>query len=197
MFLLPTVRTRKGPQCYTCGGMRSRKAEPLDGAKLLEYALRTLSRQAMSIADLRTRLCRRAAEPADVDAVIERLKEPGFLNDGRFAESYAAARLENQGFGPMRVMQDLRRKRVASEVAQTAVNQTFEGTDETVLARQYIERKFRGKDLPVFLAEAKNLAAAYRRLRTAGFSSSATVRVLKQYAAAADQIEETDEAAEE
>lgn len=169
----------------------------MDGAKLLEYALRTLSRQAMSIADLRTRLCRRAAEPADVDAVIERLKEPGFLNDGRFAESYAAARLENQGFGPMRVMQDLRRKRVASEVAQTAVNQTFEGTDETVLARQYIERKFRGKDLPVFLAEAKNLAAAYRRLRTAGFSSSATVRVLKQYAAAADQIEETDEAAEE
>lgn len=145
----------------------------------------------MSAGDLRTRLRRRAADPSDVDAVIEQLKEPGFVNDHRFAESYAAARLENQGFGRMRVLRDLRQHRIASDLAESVVEKTFEGSDETELVRQYLERKYRGKNLAEFLSEEKNLMSAYRRLRTAGFSGGSSIRVLKQYAAAADQLEES------
>jgi regulatory protein len=171
--------------------------KPLDRKGLMEYALRALSQRAMSAADLRMRLLRRAADAGDVDTVIEQLKEPGFVNDNRFAESYAAARLENQGFGRMRVLRDLRQRRVSTEVAESAVARTFDGTDEVELIRQYLERKYRGKRLPEFLSEEKNLLSAYRRLRTAGFGGAAAIRVLKQYAAAADQLEEMDEAAED
>lgn len=156
----------------------------------MEYALRALSQRAMSAGDLRTRLRSRAADPSDVDAVIEQLKEPGFVNDPRFAESYAAARLENQGFGRMRVLRDLRQHRISADLAKKVVEKTFEGSDENALVRQYLERKYRGKNLAEFLSEQKNLLSAYRRLRTAGFGGGASIRVLKQYAAAADQLEE-------
>jgi regulatory protein len=163
--------------------MPRRNPTPLDSQALWEYALRTLSSRAMSTGDLRARLRRRAAEPADIEGVIQRLNESGLLNDQRFADSYATARLENQGFGKMRVLRDLRQRRVASSVADQAIHQAYQDTDEPALIEQYLARKYRGKDLSVFLSEDKNLMSAYRRLRAAGFSSGPAINVLKRYAA--------------
>jgi regulatory protein len=168
--------------------MARRLPTPLDSKALLEYALRTLSSRAISTGDLRARLRRRAAQPSDVDTVIEKLNESGLLNDQRFADSYAAARLENQGFGKMRVLRDLRQRRVASSVADQAIQQTYQDTDEHSLIEQYLARKYRGKDLPAFLSEDKNLMSAYRRLRTAGFSSGPAISVLKRYASRSDEL---------
>jgi regulatory protein len=50
------------------------------------------------------------------------------------------------------------------------------------LIEDFLKRKYRGKQLGAFLAEEKNLAGAYRRLRYAGFSSGASIRVLKRFA---------------
>ena len=173
--------------------MPARKAQPLDGPELLNYALHALAGRAMSAGELRTRLHRRAATPSDVDEVLAKLKEAGYLDDRRFAESFAAARRDNQGFGRMRVLQDLRSRRVSGTVAGSAVDQAFEGTDETAMIEQYLARKYRSINLPEYLAEEKHLASAYRRLRTAGFSSGASIRVLKRYAARAGEIEEDEE----
>lgn len=173
--------------------MVRRKSEPLDGKALLEYALRALSMRAMSVSELTVRLQRRAGQPADVEGVIEKLKKAGYLNDQRFAASYASARLENQGFGRMRVLRDLRQRRVAGEVAAQAVATTFEGTDEVALIEQYLARKYRGKVLPKFLSEDKNLVSAFRRLRGAGFSPGASIQVLKRYSAQAEALDGMDE----
>jgi regulatory protein len=124
------------------------------------------------------------------------LKDSGLLNDQRFADSYAAARLENQGFGKMRVLRDLRQRRVTANVAEQAVQQVFQDTDEVQLVEQYLARKFRGKDLPAHFSEPKNVMSAFRRLRNAGFSSGAAIRVLKRYAAQADELAESEDAAE-
>ncbi len=172
--------------------MARSRSEPLDRAALTNYALKTLTGHAMSAAELRARLARRAADPADVDPVLTKLHEGGLLDDRKFAESYAASRLENQGFGRSRVLSDLRRRRVASQAASEAVNVTFEGTEETALIERFLERKYRGKNLAQFLGEDKNLAAAYRRLRVAGFTAGASIRTLKRYAARADELEETE-----
>jgi regulatory protein len=117
------------------------------------------------------------------------------LDDRRFAESYAAARLENQGLGKMRVLRDLRQRRVAPKLAEQVTEQTYEKTNETELIEQFLKRKYRGKKLGVFLAEEKNLAAAYRRLRYAGFSAGASIRVLKRYASQPEVLDtlESDE----
>ncbi len=178
---------------------RLRKPRPLDGPELLDYALKTLGGRALTSAELRTRLSRRAAEPADVGEVMAKLGEAGFLNDARFAESYAAARRDNQGFGKLRVLRDLRTRRVPSAIAGKAVEQAFEEADETGMIEAFLARKYRAKDLRVFLSEEKNLASAFRRLRTAGFAAAPSIRVLKRYAARADELEDPpeDDAGEE
>jgi len=169
--------------------MHGRKTKLLNGPELLDHALRALSGRAMSTGDLRTKLQRRAATPADVDEVLAKLKDARYLDDARFAEAFAAARRDNQGFGRLRVLQDLRTRRVGGTVAGKAVETAFEGTDETAMVEEYLARKYRAVDLPAFLSVEKNLASAYRRLRGAGFDSSTSIRVLKRYAARADELE--------
>jgi len=155
----------------------------------MAYALRTLGARAHSSGELRQKLVRRAERPSDVDAVLSRLKESGYVDDRRYAESYASARLENEGHGRMRVLRDLRQRRIAPALAEKTVERTFKETDEVELIEAYLSRKFRGKDLASWLSEDKNLMAAYRRLRYAGFSGGNSIRVLKRYTQQADQLE--------
>jgi len=169
-----------------------RKPKLLDQEKLFRAALRALGGRAYSTGELREKLRRRAERAEDVDHVLAKLKDAGYLNDRRFAESYAAARLENQGFGKMRVLRDLRQHRVAPKLAEQVTEKTFEETNETDLIEAFLQRKYRGKQLGAFLAEEKNLAAAFRRLRYAGFSSGASIRVLKRYASQADELEDVE-----
>jgi regulatory protein len=171
----------------------SRKGRVLDEAALWEYALKALAARAQSVAGLREKLRRRAARAADADAVLSRLKRYGLLNDQRFAESYATARVENQGFGKARVLRDLRQRRVASKVAQQVTEAVFQGRDEVQLIEDFLKRKYRKVALAAHLAEPKNLAGAYRKLRYAGFSSGNSIRVLRRYSEMADQLEDLKE----
>jgi len=162
--------------------MAKRPPQPLDREKLLNVALRALGSRAHSSGELREKLRRRAQNNADVDAVLAKLKEAGYLNDRRFAENYAAARLEGQGLGKLRVLRDLRQRRVAPKLAEQAAEAAYVGTDEALLIEDFLRRKYRGKKLNEFLSEEKNLAAAFRRLRYAGFSAGQSIRVLKRFA---------------
>jgi regulatory protein len=159
-----------------------RKPKKLDADALWQYALRVLGQRAHSVGELRQKLSRRAVSPADLNAAIAKLREYELIDDKKFSEAFASARLQNQGFGRFRVLRELRSKRVAATVAQGAVEKTFASTDELALIHQFLDRKYRSKNLPEFLKEEKNLASVYRRLRTAGFSSSGSFSVLKNYA---------------
>jgi regulatory protein len=170
-----------------------RKPKLLDQQQLTNYAVRALGGRAHSAGELREKLSRRAASAADIDVVLAKLREFGYLNDQRFAENFASARLENQGFGKMRVLRELRQRRVAPKLAEQVTEQAFQDTNETDLIEAFLKRKYRGKQLGPFLAEEKNLAAAFRRLRYAGFSSGASIRVLKRYASRAEELEAMEE----
>jgi len=161
-----------------------------DAAKLWEYALNALGRRALSAGEIRQKLKDKAADQADVEPAMAKLKEYGYLDDANFAETYASARRANQSFGKIRVMRDLRTRRVGSETAEKAIEKVFAGTDEMALAEVYVARKFRNRDLKEYLADPNHLASAYRKLRYAGFSSTVTVRVLKRYSERAEEIEE-------
>ena len=63
----------------------------------MNYALRSLGARALSSGELRQKLGRRAERPEDIGTVLAKLKDAGYLNDQRYAESYASARLDNQG----------------------------------------------------------------------------------------------------
>lgn len=165
----------------------------LDQAGLWSYALRALGRRSLTLRELRSRLEQCAAEPAHAPVVLAKLKEYGYLDDKRFADAFAAARIDNQKLGRQRVLRDLRARRVASAVAENAVEQAYRGRDEIALIEEFIARKFRGKDLSTYLAVESHLAGAYRKLRYAGFSSGNSLRVLKRYSRRADELEDAPE----
>jgi regulatory protein len=166
-----------------------RKTKLLDQEALMNYALRLLGGRAYSIGELREKMRQHAERQENVDAVMARLKELRYVDDRKFAENYAASRLENEGLGKMRVLRDLRQRRVAPQLAQQVTERTFQSTDETELIEAFLKRKLRGKQLGPHLKDPKNLAAAYRRLRYAGFSPGASIRVLKRYSSQAEELE--------
>lgn len=165
----------------------------LDAEALWSYALRALQRKPHSRQELKQKLSQRAQSIADLNSALVKLREYGFIDDRKFSEAFAEARLRNQGFGRMRVARELRAKRVAPEVAAEAVDRAFSGTDEKQLVEQFLARKYRGKNLASFLAEEKNVASVYRRLRLAGFGSSALLAVLRRYSKRTDEWSEAEQ----
>jgi regulatory protein len=171
----------------------SKEVKRLDSEGLLAYSAGVLTARTQTVSEMRRKLMRRAALPADVEETIARLKENGFLNDQRLAESFASWRKDNEGFGKDRVMRDLMVRKVAPETAKQAVEKTYSATDEMELIRHFLARKYRGKNLAVLLRDRKHLASAYRRLRTAGFSSANSIRILKQYTLEAEEIDDMED----
>jgi regulatory protein len=164
----------------------------LDAEKLWDYALKALGGRALSAGEMRERLRRRAEQKSDVDSIMARLREYGYINDARMAENFASARLDTRGFGQGRVLRDLQQRRVAPTVARTAVDRAFAGTEETELIEAFLERKYRGRNLAEYLSDEKKLASVFRRLRYAGFRAGPSIAILKRYAARAEELPEDD-----
>jgi regulatory protein len=173
--------------------MARQTPKPLDQTGLMTFAARALSARALTVSELREKLKRRAADPADVNQVLARLKEAGYLDDKRFSESYAGWRRDEGGFGKTRVVRDLMARRVAPAVAKQAAEAAYKETDEIAMIEAFLARKYRGKDLGTLLKEEKNLASAYRKLRTSGFSTGNSIKVLKRFAAQAELLEDGEE----
>jgi regulatory protein len=162
--------------------MHERRPRLLDAAALWSYALKLLSGRAHSTGELREKLHRRAERVSDIDEIIPRLKELGYLDDRRFAESFATARLSNEGFGRGRVINDLRQRRVAPALAEKTVGKVYEEVNEQALIDEWIRRKYRMTPREGLFKEEKDLAAAYRRLLRAGFRTGEIVGALKRFA---------------
>jgi regulatory protein len=162
-------------------GNRSSKPRPmLNEAGLFDYAVKALGRRMRSEAELR-RLMKTRVEPdargeAAIAAVLTRLKEYGYLNDASFAETYARLRQENEKFGVRRVRQDLQQKGVHSDLIIETLDARYGQTNEEALAREHLERKRIRKP-----ENEKETARVMRRLVTAGFSTGAIYKILRQW----------------
>ena len=160
---------------------RPKKSRPfLNEAGLFEYATGALGRQMRTEADLR-RLMKARVEPGErgeavIDTVVARLHEYGYLDDARFAETYARLRQENEKLGQRRVQQDLQRKGVDKELITETLEARYGQTNEEALARQHLERKRMRKP-----ENEKETARVMRRLVTAGFSTGVIYKILRQW----------------
>lgn len=173
--------------------MALNKPKKIEGEALKAYAVRLLGGRALSVGELKAKLRLKAVKLEEIEPLIAQLKDYGYLNDSRFAEHFAGRRASSGVIGRQRVLADLARKRVAPKVAEKAVSEAFAGSSEVEQVEQYLERKYRGKDLGTMLKDPKMLASVFRRLRTAGFGSGAAIKVLKRHAAEAEQLEDMDE----
>lgn len=165
----------------------------LDAEELRVYAMKLLSSRALSVGEFKAKLRLRAADLASIDEIVLQLKEYGALNDQRYAGHFAERRAVSGAVGRQRVLSDLMRKKVAPKLAEKAVTEAYAGTDEVEMVEQWLARKYRNQDLGALLQDQAKLASVFRRLRQAGFATGPSVRVLKRFAAEAEQLEDMGE----
>ena len=147
---------------------RSRTAKIYDESSLYEYAVGALSRRMRTVAEIKRLMRERVRTQVDgaelIEKVVERLKQQKYLNDTQYATTYSQYRQENEKFGRMRVVQDLKAKGVHPEVI------------EEKLAREFLQKKRAKKP-----KDQKESARLFRMLVRAGFSSRAIFKVLKSW----------------
>src|SRR5262245_16461557 len=90
--------------------------------RTFERAVKLLAAKPRSVAELRERLeGTGGSNKAIVETVIERLREYGYLDDERFAFSYASLKVKQKPIGRRRLERDLKFKKVDSAVADEAL----------------------------------------------------------------------------
>jgi len=157
-----------------------RKNKIYDAASLYDYAIGALSRKMRSVAELKRLLRQRVNRQENgeelIEAVVSKLKEQKYLNDSHYAAAYSAYRRDNEKFGRLRVITDLKIKGVHGDVIENAIATTYSEVNEEKLAREHLARKRLRKP-----TNQKEAARVFRALIRAGFSSRAIFAVLKKW----------------
>jgi len=150
--------------------------------ELYEYAVGALARRMRTVAELK-RLLRARVEDAEseygktlVELIIRRLKDRGYLNDSQYAAYFSSLRRDNQKFGRMRVVTDLKAKGMHSDVIDKAVDAAYEGISEEKQAREYMRRKRMVKP-----KDQKQAARIFRQLARGGFGPKTIFTILKKW----------------
>src|ERR1700756_5735998 len=131
---------------------------------LYTYAIGALGRRMRSTAELKRLLRRRVEADTEhgqtlVELIIRRLKDAGYLNDARYAAAYSSFRRDNEKFGRMRVVTDLKVKGVHGDVIDQAVSAAFDEVNDEKQARAYLQRRRLAKP-----ADQKQTARIFRQL---------------------------------
>ena len=126
--------------------------------KTFKRAVKLLAAKPRSVAELRERLLRgKNTDEEIVETVIARLREYGYLNDERFAFSYASYKVKQKPVGRRRLERDLKFKKIDSSVANEALEMVFTETPEEQLIDQAIAKRLRIRGKPKNRVEAKSL----------------------------------------
>jgi regulatory protein len=163
-----------------------------DEASLYEYAIGALGRRMRTVAEIKRLMRNRVKDQPDgaalIEKVVAKLKAQRYLNDTSYAESYSRFRKENDKFGRMRVVQDLKTKGVHADIIDGAVHAAYDEVNEEELAREFLRRRRMKKP-----ADQKQAARVFRALIRGGFTSRVIFRILRKW----DVDEETITALEE
>jgi regulatory protein len=137
----------------------ARRLSPEERRKyIFNRAVKLLAAKPRSVAELEGKLLAgRFANKSTVDEVIERLREYGYLDDARFAFSYASLKVKQRPTGRRRLQQDLSFKKVNQTVADEALDLVYAETSEEELIDRAIEKRVRLRGRPKNRLEAKSL----------------------------------------
>jgi len=150
--------------------------------ELYEYAVGALARRMRTVAELKRLMRARVEESASeygqtlIELVIRRLKDQGYLNDSQYAAAYTSMRRDNQKFGRMRVITELKTRGVHGDVIAKAIESVYEGVSEERQARDYLRKKRMKKP-----KDQKETARIFRQLARAGFGTKTIVTILKKW----------------
>jgi len=163
------------------GRKNAREAGPLTSEKLEAAALRYLNRFDCSVDKLRKHLRelvrRRGGDEAlrqHIEALLERYRGSGLVNDERFAGNLTE-RLQGRGASRRMVVQKLRSRGVSRDVAEAAVRAS--PASDLVAARAYARRRRLGPHRPE-AERAPNRRRDLAALARQGFDHDTASRAL-------------------
>lgn len=119
------------------GNARSRRKRPEPTPT--QRALGLLVRREHSQKELTRKLTARGVEPNDAQAAISKLREAGWQDDSRFAETLVRSRAA-AGFGPVRIRAELGMHGLGREATSRALEDFDGGWAEK--ARDLVRRRF-------------------------------------------------------
>jgi regulatory protein len=153
------------------------------GAAGLDDALarcyRALGRREHSVAELRARLARAAAEPAVIEEALAIVREQGYLDDARYARLLVEDRRTLSGWGAERIRGRLEAAGIDRDTIDDALG-GFDGPTELAAAVDLLRRRCR---LP--LAGARERQQAWSLLVRQGFDSDLAYDAVRAVDAAA------------
>lgn len=150
--------------------------------ELYDYAVGALARRMRTVAELK-RLMRARVDEAEseygqtlIELVIRRLKDQGYLNDSNYAAYFSSLRRDNQKFGRMRVITELKTHGVHAAVIDKAIDTAYENVNEEQQAREYLRKKHLVKP-----KDQKQTARVFRQLARGGFGTKTIFKILKKW----------------
>jgi regulatory protein len=157
-----------------------RKRDDWTEQSLYEYAVGALGRRMRTVAELK-RLMRQRVEKSElgdalIELVVRRLKDHGYLNDTDYAATYTSLRRDNEKFGRMRVITELKTRGVHGDIIEKTVGAAYEGINEEKQAREFLHRKRLRKP-----TNQKEAARIFRTLARAGFRTRTAIAILKNW----------------
>ena len=145
----------------------SSEAQPACSQKALDL----LARRPHFEAELRAKLSRRAYDGAEVEAVLDRLREQRLVDDRRLAADYVARRREERPMGRRRLLAELVRRGVDGDLAAEVLAPISEEEEEEAARRAMLLWKRRG---------GVERAALARHLERRGFGARAILALLDE-----------------
>jgi len=157
-----------------------------------------LSRRPYSVAELRRALEKKFPASEDIPNVIARLRELRYLDDAKFAESYAASLARVRNYGRHRIRRELKSKLVDYNVIDRAVENAFTTVDEQELLDRTVDKKIRTLRKPLTRARLASLCQSLIRRGFRADDIMKTIRSRPELQLVADNIslEDTDNAGE-
>ena len=141
--------------------------------KAFDSALRLLSRREHGARELCDKLEQKGFSSTDAKDALESCQRLGLQNDSRFVENYSRSRIR-QGYGPIKITQELKIKGVDVEIIQHGLRQ--EQDNWLAYALEVWQKKSKGKgDLSFEEMQKLQSFLLYR-----GFTMDIIAKVVKE-----------------
>ncbi|MGH7927838.1 MAG: regulatory protein RecX [Candidatus Binatia bacterium] len=141
----------------------------------LKAALRFLGHRARSEAEITAHLTRKGYSPDLATLALGKLRASRYVGDEGFARDWARSRVDDRGYGPLRIEQELRAKGIDESLILETVRECFGGGHEGKKAKQVLEKQF-GREK---LDDPKTLRRAAAFLQRRGYSETVILDLLR------------------
>ncbi|AHE67710.1 hypothetical protein Loa_02167 [Legionella oakridgensis ATCC 33761 = DSM 21215] len=135
--------------------------------------MRLLARREHGAHELAYKLMQKGYADSEIKDVISECQRLGFQNDQRFAESVCRARIQ-QGYGPLRIQQELRSLRVEEALVNTVLQQEQDHWLDHAIAVK--EKKYKKQDELTFVQVQKQKQFLLYR----GFSADIIAMIFRE-----------------